>query len=375
MLPVFPPELLAGARNCVVNYGGVKAGDQVVILTELGSYVDEIAVMALATVCNEVGAEVQTIYTKRLLNSWWESLSPAVRAAIGAADVVLQNMDTIGKTHLLDLMLNKKTRRIRNYATDQVLLSSDWARWPVELQDLVELKVNGRLAASTEYRITTAAGTDITGKIAKSIRPWRVNQKRSGGMNVTFPPSVFRAQESEDARGVIAVQGTYPWGARRFGLPETFFDNPVLLTVDGNQVVDISGGWEADRYRQAIEETAGKIGERAYTVDSFHSGMSPKAFTSFTPRVDPDRWEHVMHNHENWFHFHIGGLSTKDTTTDNHQHVEHINGICRNATVYLDGEIMATNGRLSIWDDPEIVELATKYGTPAALFAPTEVWA
>lgn len=375
MLPVFPPELLTGARNCVVNYGGIKAGDQVVILTELGSYVDEIVVMALATVCNEVGAEVQTIYTKRLLNSWWESLSPSVRAAIGAADVVLQNMDTIGKTHLLDLMLNKKTRRIRNYATDQVLLSSDWARWPVELQDLVELKVNGRLAASTEYRITTTAGTDITGKIAKSIRPWRVDQKRSGGMNVTFPPSVFRAQESEEARGVIAVQGTYPWGARRYGLPETFFDNPVLLTVEDNSVVNVAGGWEADRYRQAIEETAATIGDRAYAVDSFHSGMSPKAFTSFAPRVDPDRWEHVMHNHENWFHFHIGGLSTKDTTNDSHQHVEHINAICRNATVYLDGEIMAVNGRLSIWDDPEIVEIATKYGTPAALFAPTEVWA
>ena len=32
MLPTFPPELLVGARNCVVSYGGVKEGDQVVIL-------------------------------------------------------------------------------------------------------------------------------------------------------------------------------------------------------------------------------------------------------------------------------------------------------------------------------------------------------
>jgi hypothetical protein len=65
----------------------------------------------------------------------------------------------------------------------------------------------------------------------------------------------------------------------------------------------------------------------------------------------------------------------KDTSGAGHQHVEHINAVCRNATVYLDGEIMATNGRLWIWDDPEIVKIATKYGNPEAMFAPTEVWA
>jgi leucyl aminopeptidase (aminopeptidase T) len=375
MLPVFPPELLQGARNCAIEYGGIKTGDQVVILTELGTYVDPMVVQALATVCQEVGAEVQTIFTRRLLNSWWEELSPSVRAAIGAADVVLQNMDTIGKTHLLDLMLNKKTRRIRNFATDQVLMSSDWARWPVELQDLVEIMVNGRLAESKSYRITTSTGTDIQGDISKSIRAWRKDNKRSHGMNVSFPPSVFRAMESLEANGIIAVEGTYPWGARRYGLPETYFDAPVCLTVERNKVIQVQGGWEADRYRAAIDESAAQIGERAFEVDSWHSGLSPRAFTSFAPKVDPDRWDHVMHNHENWFHFHIGGLSIKDTSDGKmHQKVEHINAVCRNATVYLDGEIMAKNGRLWIWDDPEVIAVAKKYGDPKTLFTPRQVW-
>jgi hypothetical protein len=374
MLPTFSPELLAGARNCAIAYGGIKAGDQVIILTELGTYVDPIVVQALATVCQEAGAEVQTVFTKRLLNSWWESLSPIVRGAIAEADVVLQNMDTIGKTHLLDLMLNKGTRRIRNFATDEVLMSSDWARWPVELQDVVELKVNGRLVESDSYRITTPAGTDLSGRISRNVAAWRKDKKRSGGMNVSFPPSVFRAMESIEANGVIAVEGTYPWGARRYGLPETYFESPVMLTVEDNQVVGVSGGWEADRFRKAIEDNVAKIGERAYAIDSWHSGMSPRAFTSFTPKVDPDRWDHVMHNHENWFHFHIGGLSVKETATTDHQHVEHINAVGRNSTVYLDGELMARDGRLWIWEDPEIVAIAAKFGDPEAMFAPTEVW-
>src|SRR5574340_398039 len=125
MLPAFPPELLRGVRNCVINYGGIKKGDQVVILCELGTSTDPVVVQAQAAICREVGAEPQIIWTKRLLNTWWEELSPVVRAAIGAADVVLQNVCTIGKTHLLEMMVDKKTRRIRNYATDMTLMCSD----------------------------------------------------------------------------------------------------------------------------------------------------------------------------------------------------------------------------------------------------------
>jgi len=133
----------------------------------------------------------------------------------------------------------------------------------------------------------------------------------------------------------------------------------------------MEGGQEAERFKRAIEETAESIGERAYEVDSWHSGMSPQAFTSFYPKVDPDRWDHLLHNHENWFHFHIGGISVKDFRKT--QKAEHVNSVCRNATVYLDGELMAKEGHLWIWDDPEVRELAKKYGDPDALFAPKDV--
>jgi hypothetical protein len=371
MLQAFPPELMRGVRNCAIHYGGIKKGDQVVILCELGTYLDPIVVQAEATVCQEVGAEVQVLWTKRLTDTWWDELSPTVRAAIGAANVLLQNQHSIGKTHLLDLMIDKKVRRIRNYATDAIIMSSEWANFPVELQDMLEIKVNSRLQQSKTYRIVTPKGTDITGEIATTIRPWRKDIKRSHGMNITFPPGVFRAMESLNARGVIACEGTYPWGARRYGLPETGFKDTVMLTVENNRVTHVEGGWEAERYKVAIERSAQINGERAYEIDSFHSGMSPQAFASFYPKVDPDRWDHLMHNHENWFHFHVGGLSTKDFRQS--QVVDHVPAICRDATVYLDGEIMTKNGRLWAWDDPELQEAAKKFGDPNALFAVKEV--
>jgi hypothetical protein len=324
-------------------------------------------VEALTLVCQEVGAEVQQIWTRRLLNSWWEELSPTVRAAIGAADVVIQNLSTIGKTHMLDLMLGKGTRRIRNYATDVMVMSSDWARFPVEVQDLVEIKVNTLLHEGKKYRITSPAGTDIQGDISQSIRAWRKDTKRSGGLNISFPPSVFRAMESLDASGVIMVEGTYPWGARRWGLPEMGFEHPVKLTVQNNHVVHVEGGWEADRFKFALEETAAAIGERAYEIDSWHSGMSPRAFAPFYPMVDPDRWDHLVHSHEGWLHFHIGGISVKNYS-DKNQKAEHVNAVCRDGSLYVDGEKVITNGRLYIWDDPEVKALAEKYGGASNLF-------
>jgi leucyl aminopeptidase (aminopeptidase T) len=240
------------------------------------------------------------------------------------------------------------------------------------VQDLVETKVNTRLQGSKTYRITTPAGTDIAGEIAPSVRPWRKDIKRSKGMNISFPPSVFRAMESIKARGIIACEATYPWGARRYGLPETGFKEAVKLTVEGNKVVHIEGGWEAERFKAAIEETAKSIGALAYEIDSWHSGMSPLAFASFYPKVDADRWDHLLHNHENWFHFHIGSNSTKDHTKGS-QIIEHVNSVCWNATAYIDGDIMAKDGHLWIWDDPEVREVAKKYGNPDALFAAREV--
>src|SRR5262249_8363573 len=114
---MFTPELLDGARNLIINYGGIKAGDEVIILAEFG-HCDQAVADVEAAVCTEVGAKPHTIWTPELRKTWWEDLSAVTRGAIGAADVMVQNVGTIGRTHLLDLMLNNGVRRVRNYATD-----------------------------------------------------------------------------------------------------------------------------------------------------------------------------------------------------------------------------------------------------------------
>ena len=90
-LPAFPPELLEGCRNALVDYMKIAPGNQVVILNELGTYIDPFVVHALATVIQQIGAEPHILWTKKLEKAWWQELSPVVRAAVGYADVVVQN--------------------------------------------------------------------------------------------------------------------------------------------------------------------------------------------------------------------------------------------------------------------------------------------
>jgi hypothetical protein len=369
---MFTPELLEGARNLVVSYGGIKSGDEVIILAEFG-HADQAVIDAESAICTEVGAKAHVIWTPALRQTWWEDLSAVTRGAIAAADVLLQNVGTIGRTHLLDLMLNNGVRRIRNYATDVAVLSSEWARFPVDVQSMIELKVNTTFANAKQWRVTTPDGTDLSGEVVPRIAPWRVNITRAGGMNVTFPPGVFRATEATSTNGTMMVRSTYPWGARRVGLNEVRFEQPVKLVVENNLVVAIEGGWEADAFRTLFEENVPSLGENAYKMDSFHSGSSPKAFQPSAPQLDPNRFDHLIHEHESWFHFHIGSQS--DKRADLTQKVEHVNAVpSTNSTVYLDGEKLWENGRMTVWSDEELVKAAAPHGGAAALFAQRPIW-
>jgi hypothetical protein len=369
---MFTPELLDGARNLVVSYGGIKSGDEVIILAEFG-HCEQAVVDAEAAVCTEVGARPHVIWTPELRQTWWEDLSAVTRGAIGAADVLLQNVGTIGRTHLLDLMLNNGVRRIRNYATDVAVLGSEWARFPVEVQSMIELKVNTTFANAKQWRVTTPDGTDLSGDVVPRIAPWRINTTRAGGINVTFPPGVFRATEAANTNGTMMVASTYPWGARRVGLNEVRFEQPVKLVVENNLVVAIEGGWEAEPFRKLFEENVASLGQNAYKMDSFHSGSSPKAFLPTAPQLNPNRFDHLIHEHESWFHFHIGSQS--DKRADLTQKVEHVNAVpTTNATVYLDGEKLWQDGRMTIWTDEELVKAADAHGGAGALFAQRQIW-
>jgi hypothetical protein len=96
----FSPELIRGCRNLLQSYGGVKEGEEVVILCEMAPTVEPKVVAIQAATLELMGARPHILWTPRLQRGWWQDLSPVVRGAVREADVVLQNLVTIGNQEL-----------------------------------------------------------------------------------------------------------------------------------------------------------------------------------------------------------------------------------------------------------------------------------
>lgn len=368
-MELIPRGLIEGARNCVLEYGEIGPGTNVLILNEIGK-VDHLAVQAVALVAEEAGANVSILYTQTLPKSWWEDVPPIVLAAFEAADVVIHNHYTIGRPNkpIHKAMFEKGVVMVRNYGSNATILGSDWATFPRELYNAIELRLGEQLLNAKSYRVTDAAGTDISGECTGAVSHRQSTQVVSRSPYRHFPPGVHVPIRSHHASGIIAMVNTYPRGARLWGLPETIFDHPVRLTVEDNWVTNIEGDYEAELMKKAFEFIAseGTVGKDAYRVTSWHNGMHHQAFSPISSNEDADLWHGFLHHHTAFFHFHVGLDPSEDTGS---QYMTHLQATCLNATIWLDGEKVLENGRLTLLSDPDLREMAAKYGDPDVLLA------
>src|SRR5262245_53754262 len=137
---MFSNNLLAGARNCTIACGGVGEGTNVLILNLINDPacpVDEFAVHALATACQEVGGRPQVLWGTGMEKEWWDDPSPIVLGAFRGADLVINNAPSIGRPlrAVRDIMFREGVPMVRNMATTVDALSSSWARFPFALSD------------------------------------------------------------------------------------------------------------------------------------------------------------------------------------------------------------------------------------------------
>lgn len=371
----FSNQLLAGARNCVLNCGGVKEGDHVLILSLIedhGNPADELAVQALEAAAQFAGAKVQILWTTGMEKGWWDDVPRTVVAAFGAADVVINNTISIGRPLrvIRDLTFRQGIDTVRNMASTVRILGSEWATFPYELSDEITRRVGLRLEAGSQYRVVHPNGTDITGHLGRpSISQsgmsqydtlWRTVKNRP------FPLGPHVPVTSLDANGVIVTDRSLPWEARRLGVPEMRFSEPLRITVESNQMTNFEGGAEADRFRRFYEEMETKIGEDAWNVSSWHAGTHPKAKVYYSPDENPDVWGRGEHNNPNVFHFHLGGSKVRKEY--DYPYMFHVSVEMDRATVFLDGEKLYDQGRLTVLEDEGLREYASQFGDPNDLF-------
>lgn len=364
----FSNQLLVGARNCVINCGGVESGMNVLILSLVGDKsnpAEDQAVHALATVCQEVGAHPQILWATGMEKGWWDEPSPIVVGAFRSADVVINNTISIGRPLkvIRESMFKSGVTMIRNMATTADVLASEWATFPFQLSDEITHRIGARIEAGERWRVTHPNGTDVQGRIAApptvgtGVRHY--GEYRRESRNRPFPQGCFNPMSTTEAEGVLIFDRTLPWEARHIGVGELKFTEPIHVTIQDNKMVHFEGGPEATAYRRFYEELLPYLGEDAWNVSGWHAGVHPKARIQIMAQENPDFWHRAVHNNTSVVHFHLGGRIDKEY---NYAYMWHLSNELDGATVYIDGEKLYDAGHLTVLDEPSFRSFAAQFG-------------
>lgn len=355
-------DLMRGARNCAINYGYVKKGDKVLVLTDTKR--DFRQAEAIALVCREVGAEVTVMIMKahELPN---QEPPKVVAEAMKAVDVVFGSLHyTISHTNARFEANRLKVGYMGMYASEIDSLASEGASFPVEIIFEVGKKVGNQWRNGKTIHITCDKGTDISAKI---LDPY--NNVVGDGVPAEpgGEPTLFRRVIPKDGTyrglfgnfaGGFGVTGMWPaWtaeGVIYFDAAHTFkgrLRTPVKYIVEKGRVVKVEGEPDQVNFYEWIFR---KFGQDARHVAEFMIGLNPKARIYLD---DPTHME--AHRHAGSLHCAIGMSIDKKRTVNPGIHLD--NWI-EKPTIYIDDQICVDKGKLIVYyKDPEILALLEKY--------------
>lgn len=184
-------------------------------------------------------------------------------------------------------------------------------------------------AAGSEMRITSEDGTDIVGDIEDRTY-WPIAGKivENATQNIcAFPDGEVGVAPDEGS-----TEGTVVWDTTVHGIG--LLDEPVELTVEDGWVTDISGGREADEFRETLDEAD----ENArYCAAEFSIGINPDAEITGRMRTDK-KVEGAVH---------IATGANKDLGGDIQSDI-HIDGTIRYPDVWVDDRKLVEDGEILV---------------------------
>ncbi len=341
-------ELLEGARNCVEGFCGMRRGEEALILTDNSGYADPMVVDALALTCRNLGVKVSHLIISKPA-SRQERISKIVSAAICEANVVfnIQEQSLLHSRAGGKAMYEYETMFCNVATATRELMASAWARFPMDLTWTIAKRVFEVARNSKTFHVTDGAGTDMQGGIYPThITGFPVNIEPGPGLrsnNGYWPGATCGLHPEGDVYGVIVASYDH-----RSNLPA-----PMKLTVENHRIVKIEGGgiigesWEDDF----------KNFKNANWVTECMWGFHPKVRKWKSPGIMAP----LASRGSGTLHFGVGnGRALGGNVVTNY----HNDVVLLKPTLWLDSFKMIDNGRLKILDEPNIREIASKYGNP-----------
>jgi len=388
-------DLIEGARNCVDNVARVKPGEQVLILADTTNDPDVINAYRIAA--EVAGAEVSVLTLKSkiagagpdaiLREGYFVQWPEIAWHAMIHADVCL-NLSGYVEVHSLfgcafehvkefmDLRRNYGTRLVRVQISVKETLASAYARFPEPLLQFIGawayrqvFEATGNDTLSADVRLVDPQGTDLSVKGFGFITDWRFEGEKEettpwwdfGSYNVGLQP----AKPEPNAEGVIVSSALHTGP-----VPE------MRIAVEGGRAVHIEGGgsvgvnwmrdWEKNKHIRSDKRAFSAHKEPGVNwLEEIMYATHPKAF------MVGRRYQYLGAEADHgWFtgsrragtiHLAFGGGVGKEYK---HRDVENFA-----PTLTINDTTIIDRGRLTILDEPEVREEASKYGDPDELLS------
>jgi len=346
-------DMMQGVKN-FIEAAGIAEGDRVLFLADTRS--DQPSLQALAAALKVIGATPIVMILDHL-----ERYARVPEEAIGAA----AHTDVIVLTWPVFITAGLNTVRKARTSTSDFdpssgvpgqpklvylecapgVLASSYAHFPNEVLWTIAGRIKQQVMQGSQIRVTCPRGSDLVSTYDPSKLFAMQTRPVEPGGRCHFPwgrCGVFHG--AGEANGVVyldTAQGV-----------DGVFETPMRWEIEKNVVVDIQGGEVADHMRKLQRQY-----DQPINFCEIMFGFHPHV----PQRVGLDDYMHWAFNSKwAWLGIRVGeGLANSRG--------QHLDGPCFWSSVYIDDERVMDRGRLTLCDDPEIRDVASKYGDPEDL--------
>ena len=317
-----------GIENCVTRCARVEPSQSVYIVTEEGA-ADTAVVEALTESVRSRGADVHVVSGPVIPKDRPQEIPPAVLDAYGRADVLFAHYPSLKREALHPHFPGESRVRVPNRARTVSLMSSEWAGFPYSVQRALATTLDTLSAPGRSWRVTSPNGTDVRGTFGSresTVAQAYFVEDEGGRARRNFPGGVHSPVVAVATEGVIVADHIAGFG----GMPDR-----VRLELKDGRVVSIEGGDPEGPMHEALGGTDGFI-------DSWHAGVNPKTIVPLARADNPVQWYSYSHCSPMIVHFHVGRSHAP------------VDVACFDQTIEIDGRTVYEEGKLTIWDEPEV---------------------
>lgn len=315
-------------RNAIKPFKlNADSGDKVTIVSDTA--VDESVWAALFAAANEQDLD-PTVTLMSPRESHGNGPTEAIRESMLSADLCVMATST-AITHSEAGAAAQKAD-VKCIAMDEIapdILRSGAAGADYEAMQEIAQTLGEIYAEGSEMRITSEHGTDVVGDIEGQTY-WPIAGKIVE--NATQNICAFPDGEVGVAPGEGSTHGTVVWDTTVHGIG--LLDEPIRLKIEDGWVTDVSGGREADEFREMLEAAD----ENArYCAAEFSIGINPDAEITGRMRTDK-KVEGAVH---------IATGANRDLGGEIQSEL-HIDGTIRYPSVWIDDQQLVEHGEILV---------------------------